>query len=350
MLKTKIPVTIITGFLGAGKTSLIRHILENANGKRLALIINEFGDVGVDADIVKGCGIENCPEENVVELANGCLCCTVADEFLPTLQTLLSTDVPPDHIVIETSGLALPKPLVQAFQWPEVRSRTTVDGVVTVIDGPAVRDGMFAANPDAVDAQRAEDENLDHETALETLFADQLSCADLVLISKTDLLDAAALQSVVAKSRDYIRDGVEMLPMQHGKAPVAVVLGQGAAAEDAALPESHHHHHDDHDDHHHDHDHDDFKSYVLELPKVTDTAAFEQAVHAALKVKGVLRVKGFAAVEGKKARWVLQAVGARLQTYFDRPLQADDPQNTRLVVIGLRDFDMDQVSNLLTMR
>src|SRR5687768_12669960 len=111
----KVPCTILTGFLGAGKTTLLRHVLANANGRRLAIIVNEFGDVGIDGEILKGCGIETCTEENVVELANGCICCTVADDFVPALEGLLNRGQRPDHIIIETSGLALPKPLVKAF-------------------------------------------------------------------------------------------------------------------------------------------------------------------------------------------------------------------------------------------
>ena len=118
----RVPCTVITGFLGSGKTTLIRHVLENAKGKRLAIIVNEFGDVGIDGEILKGCGVDTCPEENIVELANGCICCTVADDFVPALDQILAREPKVDHILIETSGLALPKPLVQAFQWPSVRS------------------------------------------------------------------------------------------------------------------------------------------------------------------------------------------------------------------------------------
>ena len=144
MRLSKIPVTIVTGFLGAGKTTLIRHVLANARGRRLALVINEFGDVGVDGEILKNCGVESCPEDNIVELANGCLCCTVADDFLPAIEGLLSREPRPDHIIIETSGLALPKPLVKAFDWPDIRARLTVDGVIAVVDSAAVADGRFA--------------------------------------------------------------------------------------------------------------------------------------------------------------------------------------------------------------
>src|SRR6056297_2753949 len=173
-MPTKIPATVVTGFLGAGKTTLIRHMLQNAEGKRIALIINEFGDLGVDGDILKGCGDEVCSEDDIVELSNGCICCTVADDFIPTMQALLARDEKPDHIVIETSGLALPQPLVRAFNWPDIATKVTVDGVVTVVDGRAVHDGQFAHNVAAVDAQRAMDENLDHETPLSDLFEDQI--------------------------------------------------------------------------------------------------------------------------------------------------------------------------------
>lgn len=131
----RVPCTVITGFLGAGKTTLVRNLIENTKGKRLAVIVNEFGDVGIDGDILKGCGIDTCPEENIVELANGCICCTVADDFVPALDQILARQPKVDHILIETSGLALPKPLIQAFQWPSVKSRVTVDGVVAVVDG-----------------------------------------------------------------------------------------------------------------------------------------------------------------------------------------------------------------------
>src|SRR5690349_20909651 len=199
-MSTKIPATVVTGFLGAGKTSLIQNLLKNANGRRIALIINEFGETGVDGEIVKGCKIEGCPEENIVELANGCICCTVADDFVPTMQALLNRPNPPEHIVIETSGLALPKPLVRAFNWPEVRTRVTVDGVIAVVDGPAAAAGRFADNPNAVAAQRAADDSLDHESPLAELFEDQINSADVIILNKNEQMsrdDRAAAKDVI---------------------------------------------------------------------------------------------------------------------------------------------------------
>src|SRR5260370_552993 len=196
----KIPVTIVTGFVGAGKTSLIRHLIEHADGRRLALVINEFGELGIDRELLLGCGVKGCSAEDVVELANGCICCTVADDFLPTLQALLDRAEPPDHIVIETSGLALPQPLVQAFNWPEVKSRVTVDGVVVVIDAAAGATGRFADDPGALAAQRTADPALDHDNPLEEVVADQLACADLVNLNKSDLLDRAGEGAVAGRS------------------------------------------------------------------------------------------------------------------------------------------------------
>src|SRR3954469_8933306 len=195
----KVPCTIVTGFLGAGKTTLVRHVLENAGGRRLAVIVNEFGDVGIDGEILKSCGIESCPEDAIVELANGCICCTVADDFVPALKALLDRPSPPEHIVIETSGLALPKPLVRAFNWPEIASRVTVDGVIAVVDGAAVAAGRFADDPIAIAKQRAEDSSLDHDNPLEEVYEDQLLCADLVILNKADLMTSAERSSVIGE-------------------------------------------------------------------------------------------------------------------------------------------------------
>ncbi|MDP3317055.1 MAG: cobalamin biosynthesis protein CobW, partial [Devosia sp.] len=207
----RVPCTVVTGFLGAGKTTLIRHLLENAKGKRLALIVNEFGDVGVDGEILRSCGVESCPEENIVELANGCICCTVADDFVPALDQILSRRPAVDHIIIETSGLALPKPLVQAFQWPTVKSRVTVDGVIAVVDGAALADGKVASDLDALAKQRAADETLDHDDPVEEVFDDQVACADLIILSKNDLIDMAGAARANAALGDHIRPGVRVV-------------------------------------------------------------------------------------------------------------------------------------------
>ncbi len=340
-MPAKIPATVVTGFLGSGKTTLIRHMLQNAGGRRIALIINEFGDLGVDGDILKGCGNETCTEDDVMELSNGCICCTVADDFVPTMQKLLDRPNPPDHIVIETSGLALPQPLVRAFNWPEISTRVTVDGVVTVVDGKAVTEGRFAHNVAAVDAQRALDDNLDHETPLSELFEDQIACADMIVINKTDLLTEAESDSLNAQLTSDSRAGVQVVRTSMGVLPVDVLLGRGQSAEDdiSNRHEVHHHHHhddDDEDDHHHEHEHghDEFESFVVTRGEIEDPAAFAEHMADVIRRYDILRLKGFAAVMGKPMRLTLQAVGPRIETYFDRPIAAGEARETKLVVIG----------------
>lgn len=356
-MQQKIPATVVTGFLGAGKTTLIRHMLQNANGKRIALVINEFGDLGVDGDILKGCGDETCTEDDIMELSNGCICCTVADDFIPTMEKLLARENKPDHIVIETSGLALPQPLVRAFNWPEISTKVTVDGVVTVVDGKAVTEGRFAHNVAAVDAQRKLDENLDHETPLSELFEDQIACADMIVVNKTDLLDAAEADALVATLRGDSRGGVQVIKTSMGALPVEVLLGQNIGAEgdlDARHEVHHHHHHeddeDDHheDDHHHDHDHDEFESFVLTRPEITDATTFAAQVADVIRAHDILRLKGFAAITGKPMRLTLQAVGPRVDTYFDRPFAAGEPRETKLVVIGQAGMDRAAIEAALS--
>ncbi|WP_242145980.1 cobalamin biosynthesis protein CobW [Sphingomonas sp. BAUL-RG-20F-R05-02] len=326
----KIPVTIVTGFLGAGKTTLISHLIRNAGGKRLAVIVNEFGTLGVDGDILKGCAIPDCPAENVIELANGCICCTVADDFIPTVETLLALDPRPDHILIETSGLALPKPLLKAFDWPAIRSRITVDGVIALADAEAVAAGRFAPDLAAVDAQRAADPSVDHETPLSEVFEDQLACADMVLLTKVDLAGpdgVAAARAVIAAESARPLPVVELVD---GVVDPRVILGLGAAAENdiAARPS----HHDGEDDH----EHDDFNSIVVELDDVSTPADLTTRIERLATEYAILRVKGYAAVAGKPMRLLVQAVGARVRTQYDRPWRGDERRVTQLVVIAER--------------
>lgn len=323
----KIPVTVITGFLGSGKTTLIRHLMSNANGRKFAVLVNEFGSQGVDGEILKSCADADCPEENIVELANGCICCTVADEFIPTMQRLLARDVRPDHILIETSGLALPKPLLKAFDWPEIRSRITVDGVIALADAEAVAAGRFAPNPASVEAQRAADNAVDHETPLSEVFEDQIACADIVLLTKADL----AGETGIAAARKAIAleapRPVPMLAVTDGAIDPRVILGLNAAAEDDLTARPSHH------DGEAEHEHDDFASLVVELPEVTDIDALIGAIGRLAREQNVLRAKGYLAVAGKPMRLLLQAVGERVRHQFDRPWGTAQRQS-RLVLIG----------------
>ena len=337
----KTPVTIVTGFLGAGKTTLIRHILANAGGRRLALIINEFGDVGVDGELLKTCADDACPREAIIELANGCICCTVADDFAPAVSALLAREPKPDHIVIETSGLALPKPLVKAFDWPELRTRLTVDGVVAVVDVAAVADGRFADDPARIAEQRAADPSLDHDNPLEEVYEDQLLCADLVLLNKADLVEAQRLDALRAEIAATLPRAVKIAATREGVVDVNVLLGVKAAAEDdlAARP-SHH-------DAEGEHDHDDFDTFVVTVPAARDPDALIDRLSEATRAHDILRIKGFVEVAGKPMRLLVQGVGQRFRRDFDRPWSADEERASRLVVIAQKGVDRAAVAAAL---
>ena len=325
---TKLPVTVITGFLGSGKTTLIRNLIKNPGGKRLAVVVNEFGDVGVDGDILKSCALPECPAENILELANGCICCTVADDFIPTIETLMELDPKPDHILIETSGLALPKPLLKAFDWPGIRSKITVDGVIALADAEAVADGRFASNIAAIEAQRDADENLDHETPLSEVFQDQISCADIILLTKTDL----AKPDGVSKARDIIaKESPRTLPIievLEGSIDTRVILGLQAAAEDDLQKRPSHH------DDPHDHDHEDFESIVVLLNEVESPEILCARIKKIASEHNILRVKGYVAVKDKPLRLLVQAVGSRVRSQYDRPWESNELRTGKIIVIA----------------
>lgn len=331
----KLPVTVITGFLGSGKTTLISRLMRNPGGRRLAVVVNEFGDVGVDGEILKGCAIPDCPAENIVELANGCICCTVADEFIPTIEALMALDPRPDHILIETSGLALPKPLLKAFDWPDIRSRITVDGVIALADAEAVAAGRFAPNVAAVDRQRQADDSIDHETPLSEVFEDQIACADLILLTKPDLAGPEGVARARALIAAESPRPIPVIEVAEGIVDPRVILGLGAAAEDDIEARPSHH------DGAEDHEHDDFDSVVIDIPELSDPADLVARITDLANRRNILRVKGYAAVRGKPMRLLVQAVGARVRHQYDRPWQQGEDRRGRLVVIAEHD-DIDE--------
>jgi cobalamin biosynthesis protein CobW len=332
----KIPVTVITGFLGSGKTTLIRHLLQNNQGRRIAVLVNEFGEIGIDGELLRDCQIcdegDN-PASNIVELTNGCLCCTVQEEFYPVMQQLLAQRDRLDCILVETSGLALPKPLVQAFRWEEIRHRATVDGVITVVDGQALAAGQWVADLDAIAAQRKSDDSLDHETPLEELFEDQLACCDLVLLTKTDCLNEADRDRVETWLRSELRPEVKIIPCDRGQVAADILLGFNAAVEDCL------HNRPSHHDHEEDHEHDDnIQSFEWIAPALV-VEPLLKTLKSLVKTHEIYRIKGFVAVPRKPMRLVLQGVGDRFETYYDRAWRSDETPSTRLVVIG-RSLDL----------
>jgi cobalamin biosynthesis protein CobW len=339
----KIPTTVITGFLGAGKTTMIRHILANAGKRKLALIVNEFGDMGVDGEILKACGNDACGEDDIIELANGCICCTVADEFVPTMEKLLARKDRPDHIIIETSGLALPQPLVRAFNWPEIKANVTVDGVLTVVDAKALSEGRFADDEEALAAQRAADPGLEHENPIEELFEDQLNAADMVVLNKVDLLGEAEALSTMLDVKEKVRDATRIVSAKHGALDLNVLLGLNGAAEDDMHNRLSHHEMEGEVQH----DHDDFVTFIVDLPAKIEKAALLKRIEETVSEHDILRLKGFADVAGSDSRLLIQAVGPRLNSYFERPWRNDESRTTRLVVIGEKTMDRAAIETAL---
>jgi cobalamin biosynthesis protein CobW len=325
----RVPATIVTGFLGAGKTTLIRNLIAQANGRRIALIVNEFGDMGFDGELLADCGDSECRPTDVIELTNGCICCTVAEDFVPTMEKLLARDPAPDHIVIETSGLALPQPLVQAFNWPSVRHRVTVDGVVTVIDAAAVAEGRFAPDAEAVTAARADDPSVEHDNPIEELYEDQLRCADLIVLSKCDLLDGAALGGVEIKVAADVRPGTRMLKTSGNGLKPEALLGLDSETETQIASRPSHHEMEGEE-----HEHDDFETFIAHAAEAESLEALKARVGRAMAMAGVLRVKGRAVVRGKAAPAIVQAVGPRVDAYF-----APNAGAPGLVVIGSKGID-----------
>lgn len=324
----KVPVTIITGFLGAGKTTLIRSIIKKNVQKKIAIIVNEFGDLGVDGEILKSCAIPNCPSESIVELSNGCICCTVADDFIPTVSTLLNMNPKPTQIIIETSGLALPKPLLKAFNWPEISSKITVDGVITLSDAEAVSSKRFAPSVDAVEKQRLADENLDHNTPLSELFEDQVNCADLILLTKTDLVNNEQLKTARKYINKISKRNISILDNPNGGVDPSIILDLELESEkDLTNRQSYH------DNHHHKHDHDDFESYVLELNTIEDKDILINKVQKFINDNNILRVKGYVSIKDRPMRLLIQAVGSRLRTQFDRMWVNEETKQSKLVFI-----------------
>ncbi len=340
----KIPVTVITGFLGAGKTTLVRNLLQNNQGKRIAVLVNEFGEVGIDGDLLRSCQVCDEPEDtssNIIELTNGCLCCTVQEEFYPTMQELLERRDKIDHLLIETSGLALPKPLIQAFRWQDIRHAATVDGVVTVVDCKALADGTIVGDLAALEAQRQADPNLEHETPIEELFEDQLACADLVLLTKTDLIDGDTLARITTWLKQELPSGVKIIPCKGGEIEPNLLLGFNAAVEDNLASRPSHHDHEEE----HDHD-DDINSVELQINSTFEPKLLVKQLQNLVEREEIYRIKGFVDVAHKPMRLVLQGVGNRFDTFYDRMWSKDETRQTRLVFIG-RNLSKDKIKSSL---
>ena len=323
----KTPVSIITGFLGSGKTTLISNLINKFRNGKLAIIVNEFGDLGVDGEILKSCAIPNCPEENIIELSNGCICCTVADDFIPTIESLLKMKPKPDQIIIETSGLALPKPLLKAFEWPEIKSKITVDGVIALADAEAVSNGRFASSIEAVNKQRLADKNVSHDTPLSEVFEDQVNCADLILLTKCDNINQVDLlksKSIINNIKNNPKPIIEVI---NGKINPKILLSlQSEAENDLKSRPSHH-------DNEEEHDHEDFESIVLNLDEIEDEKEFGKKIERLTEDYEILRIKGYLSIKNKPMRFLIQSVGSRVRGQYDKMWEPNEIKQSKLVFI-----------------
>jgi cobalamin biosynthesis protein CobW len=372
----KIPVTIVTGFLGSGKTTLICGLLKKIPDRRLAVLINEFGEVSVDGTLLRAAGQEHGAE--IHDLPNGCICCTIKDDFLPVMKQLQRRTHEIDHVLIETSGLALPTPVMRALAWPEIRNDFQLDAVLTVVDTPQLLGGNLESGKPIPGVDVAEAPQ--HAASVELILNQQLENADVVVLNKIDDLT----EDLLMKAEELVRQKaskVRFLELAH-HAELDTRLCMGLNLHDELVQEGlhtvHEHHHGpvqqmpteldrpledqgqfdghshtglgahEHSEHTHQHFHEHdtgWQSFVLESDNLQDAEKLKAAVREIALHQPVLRAKGFASIEGKRHRLVVQAVRSRVQTYFEQ-LRSDVSHST-LVVIGYHPR-RDQITTLMS--
>ncbi|TWU28896.1 CobW family GTP-binding protein [Novipirellula artificiosorum] len=304
-----IPVTIVAGFLGAGKTTLLNHILSAEHGRRIGVLVNDFGSINVDAELI------NQVEEGMMTLANGCVCCSIRTDLIQAVLQLAERDDPPEHILIESSGVADPAGVYEAFLQTEIRNSVLVDGVITVVDAVHVL-GL----PDA-EAKLART---------------QVSGGDLIVLNKTDLVDSDTLSNV----KDWIREvkpTVQIFDATFGRIPMEVLLGVEHSHESS--PGDHtssaHHHHDLQ-----------FETWSYESSEPMNLGLLQQLLNHLPST--LFRAKGFVyAADKPNSRLLLQLVGRRAVLSVDRPW-GDSPPQTRLVFIARSETcDFDAIQRVL---
>ena len=319
----KIPVTVLTGYLGAGKTTLLNRILSENHGKKYAVIVNEFGEIGIDNDLIIGA------DEEVFEMNNGCVCCTVRGDLVRILGGLMRRKGKFDAIIVETTGLADPAPVAQTFFVDEdVQKNARLDAVVTVADAKWLSDRLR----DAPEAKN------------------QVAFADVIVLNKTDLVSKAELAEVEARIR-AINPYAKLHRTERCRVALADVLERGAFDLDRILEiepeflEADDHHHHDHDHHHHGHEHshglkhyhdEDMQSLSLSSDKPLDPARFMPWLQNLVASEGqkILRSKGILAFNDDDDRYVFQGVHMMLEGDHQRPWKEGEPRHSRLVFIG----------------
>jgi len=281
-MKKKIPVIVVSGFLGSGKTTFLRYLLKESN-KKFGLIINEFGDVGIDGDLIKSCDkCDKSEDDCVIELNNGCLCCTVQDDFVPSIKALLEFNPPIESIIIETSGLALPIPLIQALNWPEIRSSIYLDIVVGIVNGESMLNGSPINDLNKITKQYNETDKIDHNTSIDELFESQFEVSDIVLVSRSDILNDDQFDFVKNKIKGSLNSSVPVLKSKNGKIDLNYLFDfkfKKETYKDFLTEE-------------HDHNHVELISDSIKLNYFLEKNDFEKEMSKILDELNILRIKG----------------------------------------------------------
>ncbi len=327
-MKKKIPVIVVSGFLGSGKTTFLRYLLKESN-KKFGLIINEFGDVGIDGDLIKSC--DKCDESEddcVIELNNGCLCCTVQDDFVPSIKALFEFNPPIESIIIETSGLALPIPLIQALNWPEIRSSIYLDVVVGIVNGESMLNGSPINDLNKITKQYSETDKIDHNATIDELFEEQLEVSDIVLVSRSDILNDDQFDVVKHKIQGSLNSSVPVLKSKNGKIDLNYLFDFNFKKENYKefLTEGH------------DHNHVELVSDSIKLNYFLEKNDFEKEMSKILDELNILRIKGRIWIPNKSLPLQIQIVGKKINTWFeeapDNCWRPNDNAGLELVIIS----------------
>jgi len=306
-MKKKIPVIVVSGFLGSGKTTFLRYLLKESN-KKFGLIINEFGDVGIDGDLIKSC--DKCDESEddcVIELNNGCLCCTVQDDFVPSIKALLEFNPPIESIIIETSGLALPIPLIQALNWPEIRSSIYLEVVVGILNGESMLNGSPINDLNKITKQYNETDKIDHNASIDELLEEQLEVSDIVLVSRSDILRDNQFELIKKNLQGKLNSSTPVLKSHNGQIDLNYLFDIDLKKETykAYLTEEH------------EHNHVELFSDSIKSNYFLGKNEFEKEMSEIIEELNILRIKGRIWIPNKSLPLQIQIVGKKINTWFE---------------------------------
>ncbi len=329
-MKKKIPVIVVSGFLGSGKTTFLRYLLKQSN-KKFGLIINEFGDVGIDGDLIKSCDrCDETEEECVIELNNGCICCSVQDDFVPSIKALLEFNPTIESIIIETSGLALPIPLIQALNWPEIRSSIYLDVVVCIVNGESMINGLPINDLNKITKQYNDIDRIDHNVPIEELFEEQLEVSDIVLVSRSDILNDDQFDFVKNKIKASLNSSAPVLKSKNGKIDLNYLFDFKFKKDTYKefLTEEH------------DHNHIELVSDSIKLNYFLEKNDFENEMPKILDELNILRIKGRIWIPNKSLPLQIQIVGKKINTWFEEaPKNCWRPKDNAGLELVIISFD-----------